>query len=157
MRRILTVAILLASVAVAGAFAYQARAQQSPFSEPLPGRILIADADPAAQQPAAAPAPVQPPGPVHVVTFVDITPNNRDNGTAFCKQYVADTRKDPGITSVQLMAQTNRSNHLVLYEVWQNQAAFERHEALQHTKDFRAKMLPIIGSPFDQRLHYVVP
>jgi len=136
MRRTLAVAVLLASGAIAGTFAYRAQAQQ-----------------PAAP----APAPVQPPGPVYVVTFVDITPLNRDNGTAICKEYAAATRRVPGVTSVQLLAQTNRPNHLVLYEVFENQAAFERHEALQQTKDFRAKMAPIIGSPFDQRPHYVVP
>ena len=136
MRRTLAVAVLLVSIAVAGTLTYQAQAQQ-----------------PAAP----APAPTQPPGPVYVVTFVDITPNNRDAGTAFCKQYVADTRKDPGITSAELLAQTNRTNHLVIYEVWQNLAAFDRHQALAHTKEFRAKMAPIIGSPFDQRLHYTVP
>jgi quinol monooxygenase YgiN len=124
--------ILLVSVAVAGTFAYRAQAQQ------------------------AAP-PAQPAGPVHVVTFVDITPNNRVAGTDLCKQYVADTQKDTGAVRVELMAQTNRPNHLVIYQVWQNQAAFERHEAAQHTKDFRAKMLPMLGSPFDQRPHYVVP
>jgi quinol monooxygenase YgiN len=131
MRRILAVAVLLVSMAVAGTLVYQAQAQQ--------------------------PAPTPPAGPVHVVTFVDITPDNRAAGTAFCKQYAADTRKDPGVTSVELLAQTNRPNHLVIYEVWKDKAAFERHEALPHTKDFRAKMAPIIGSPFDQRPHYVVP
>jgi quinol monooxygenase YgiN len=119
-------------VAVAGASAYRAQAQQ------------------------AAP-PAQPPGPVQVITFVDITPNNRVAGTDLCKQYVADTRRDMGITSVEVLAQTNRPNHLVIYQVWQNMAAFERHEAAQHTKDFRAKLLPMLGSPFDQRLHYMVP
>jgi quinol monooxygenase YgiN len=166
MRRKLTMAVLLVGVAVAGLLAYQAQAQQRQPRDSWAGwatsrwpegseRILIAEAIP--QAPAAAPAPVQPPGPVYVVTFVDITPNNRDAGTDFCKQYVADTRKDPGVTSAQLLAQTNRPNHLVIYEVFQNQAAFERHEALAHTKDFRSKMAPIIGSPFDQRPHYVVP
>jgi quinol monooxygenase YgiN len=125
---------LLVSVAVAGTLACRAQAQAP-----------------------AAPAPVQPPGPVYVVTFVDITPNNRDAGTALTKQYVADTRRDNGNTSSIVLAQTNRPNHLVIYQVWQNQAAFEAHEALQHTKDFRAKMLPMLGSPFDQRPHYVVP
>jgi quinol monooxygenase YgiN len=137
MRRILVTAVLLVSVAVAGTFSFGAWAQQAP--------------------PAAAAAPVQPPGPVQVITFVDITPNNRVPGTALCKQYVADTRRDAGISSVEVLAQTNRPNHLVIHQVWQNLAAFERHEAAQHTKDFRAKMLPMLGSPFDQRLHYVVP
>jgi quinol monooxygenase YgiN len=134
MRRTLAVAVLLVSIAVVGTFAYRAQAQQP-----------------------AAPVPTQPPGPVYVVTFVDITPNNKDAGVEYCKQYAADSRKDPGVTSVTLLAQTNRPNHLVLYEVFQNEAAFQRHEALPHTKDFRAKMGPIIGAPFDQRPHYVIP
>lgn len=164
MRRTL-VAGLLVSMTVAGAFAYRVYAQQGaawPPRVPAPGTILIADPDvqpqaaPAAPA-AAAPVPTQPPGPVHIVTFVDITPNNKDAGTAYCKQYVADTRKDAGITSVQLLAQTNRPNHLVIYEVWQNEAAYEKHTTLAHTKDFHTKMVPIIGSPFDERPHYVVP
>ena len=136
MRRRLAVVALLVSVAVAGTFSYRAQAQQA--------------------APPAAP-PVQPPGPVHVVTFVDITPNNRVAGTDLSKQYVADARRAAGMVRVDVLAQTNRPNHLVVYEVWQNLAAFEAHEAAQSTKDFRAKLLPMLGSPFDQRLHYVVP
>jgi quinol monooxygenase YgiN len=137
MRRTVALAVLLVGLAMAGTFAYQARAQQ-----------------PAA--PAAAPAPVQPPGPVHVITFVDITPNNKDAGTELCKQYIADTRKDPGVTRAELLVQTNRPNHVVLDVVFQNQAAYERHVSAQHTKDFHAKMIPIIGSPFDERPHYAL-
>ena len=136
MRRRLALVALLVSVAVAGTFSYRAQAQQA--------------------VPPAAP-PVQPPGPVHVVTFVDITPNNRVAGTDLSKQYVADARRAAGMVRVDVLAQTNRPNHLVVYEVWQNLAAFEAHEAAQSTKDFRAKLLPMLGSPFDQRLHYVVP
>ena len=161
--RPLAVAVLLVGVAFAGTFAYRAQAQQAPVawppaSEPLPGRILIAGSI-AEQAPAPAPAatPAPPAGPVHVITFVDITPDNRVAGTALCKQYAADTRKDPGVTSVELMAQTNRPNHLVLDVVFQNEAAYERHTTLAHTKDFHAKMVAIIGSPFDERPHYIVP
>lgn len=147
MRRTLVVGLLV-SMTLAGAFAYRVHAQQEgrvwPPVVPSPGTILIAE-------------PVQPPGPVYIVTFVDITPNNEDAGTVYCKQYVADTRKDPGITSVQLLAQTNRPSHLVIYEVWQNEAAYERHTMLAHTEDFHAKMMPIIESPFDEQRHYVVP
>src|SRR3990172_8138669 len=131
MRRRLALLALWVSVAVAGTFSYRAQAQQA--------------------APPAAP-PVQPPGPGHVVTFVDITPNNRVAGTDLSKQYVADARRAAGMVRVDVLAQTNRPNHLVVYEVWQNLAAFEAHEAAQSTKDFRAKLLPMLGSPFDQRL-----
>jgi quinol monooxygenase YgiN len=164
MRRTLGVAVLLLGVAVAGTFAYRAQAQQRvPILNPVQqsqvaARSMLLLAEPAAQQaPAAAPVPVQPPGPVYVITFVDITPNNKDLGWALCKQYAADTRKDPGVTSVELLAQTNRPNHLVLHVVFQNEAAYERHTTLAHTKEFHAKMVPIIGSPFDERPHYLVP
>jgi len=87
---------------------------------------------------------------------VDITPLNKDNGTAICKQYAVDTRKDAGVTSVQVLAQTNRPNHLVIYEVWQNEAAL-RNTRRWRTQGFSRQDGPIIGSPFDQRPHYVVP
>lgn len=93
---------------------------------------------------------------VYVVTFVDIIPTNREAGTKAVRQYVADTRKDPGIVRVEAVAQSNRENHLVVFEVWQDQKAFEAHEAAPHTKQFRATMVPLLGSPFDQRLHRIL-
>jgi quinol monooxygenase YgiN len=138
MRRSLSVVVLLVGMAVTGAL------------------VVGAQAPPAAA-PAAPPAPLVLTGPISVLTFVDITPDNKDKGTAFAKQYAADTRKDPGVTRVDLLWQSNRMNHLFIYEVWQSQKAFEAHESLAHVKDFRAKMQPLLGSPFDQRIHQMVP
>ena len=138
MRRLFTLRVLLITMAFAGTFAYRAQAQQAPPAAP-------------------AAAPVQPAGPVHVVTFVDITPDNRVNGTALVKQFVADSRKDSGVTRAELLAQTNRPNHLVMDFVFENQAAYERHVAAAHTKEFHGKLIPIIGSPLDERPHYIVP
>jgi len=132
MLRILAVAALVFSIVIAGTFGYHARAQ--------------------AQQP----PPAQPAGPVHVITFVDITPNNKDAGTELLKQYITDTRKDPGVTRAELLVQANRPNHLMLDIVYQNQAAYDKHVEAQHTKDFMGKMIPIIGAPFDERPHYVL-
>ena len=135
MRRRFAVGVLLAAVALAGTFAWRAQAQQ-----------------PAA--PAAA--PVQPPGAVHVITFVDITPNNKDNGTELCKQFIADMRKEAGVTRAELLVQTNRPNHMVMDVVYQNQAAYEKHENAQTTKNFNNKLVPIIGAPLDERPHYAL-
>ena len=158
MRRIL-LGVLLVGVAVAGTFAYRVQAQTSAhqlqMERRIDSRLMLLVAEPTAPQaPAAAPAP--PPGPVHVITFVDITPNNREAGTDLCKQYIVDTRKDAGVTRAELLVQSNRNNHMVLDVVFQNQAAYDRHVQAQHTKDFHAKLIPIIGSPFDERAHYVL-
>ena len=100
-----------------------------------------------AQQSAASPSPF------YVITFVDLIPPTKDAGVALLKQYVDTTRKEPGNQTAEALTQINRTNHLFLYEVWQNEAAFNRHESNAATRDFRTKIQPMLGAPFDQRTH----
>jgi quinol monooxygenase YgiN len=100
-----------------------------------------------AQQSGASPTPY------YVITFVDLIPPNKDAGVALLKQYVVDTRKAPGNQAAQALTQINRPNHLMLYEVWQNEDAFNKHEGDAATREFRTKMQPMLGAPFDQRAH----
>ena len=92
------------------------------------------------------------PSPLYVVVFVDFTPDNIRKGTELIKQYALDTQQDPGNVRSECLAQANRANHFMLQEVWQNTAAFEKHEEAQHTKDFRAQTQAMLGAPFDERL-----
>ena len=96
------------------------------------------------------------PSPLYVVIFADFTPDNIAKGTELIKQYVLDTKKDPGNVRSELLAQSNRPNHFMIQQVWQNTAAFEKHEEAEHTKEFRAKAQPMLGAPFDERLHFKV-
>jgi quinol monooxygenase YgiN len=105
-----------------------------------------------AQQPAATPG-----GAVYVATFIDLTPPNAAAGTRAVQQYVVDSRKEPGNVRIEAVVQSNRQNHLVVFEVWRDQKALDTHEASAGTKDFRTKMQPLLGSPFDQRLHHLLP
>jgi quinol monooxygenase YgiN len=93
------------------------------------------------------------PSPYYVITFVDLIPPNKDSGVALLKQYVDTTRKEPGNQSALALTQISRPNHLFLYEVWQNEDAFKKHESNAATRDFRTKMQPMLGAPFDQRAH----
>jgi quinol monooxygenase YgiN len=131
MRRAVTILLSAALIFAAGMLANRLRAQQQP--------TLTAPANPT---------------PFYVITFVDITPDNKDAGVALLRQYVTDTGKAPGIQRVEALSQINRTNHFVLYEVWQNDAAFQKHEGAQVTRDFRGKMAPLLGAPFDQRTHF---
>jgi quinol monooxygenase YgiN len=92
---------------------------------------------------------------IYVVTYVDTLPAN---GPALnlLQQYVVDSRKDKGALRIELYDQIVRANHFSLMEVWENQQAFEEHEAAAHTKKFREDILPKLGSPFDERLHHIV-
>jgi quinol monooxygenase YgiN len=38
-------------------------------------------------------------------------------------------------------------------EVWKSRKAYDDHLAIDHVKAYRAKLQPMLGSPFDERLH----
>jgi quinol monooxygenase YgiN len=90
---------------------------------------------------------------IYVVTHVDIAPPGTAAGTALVKQYVADSRKDKGFVRIEAGAQISRTNHISIVEVWQNQKAFDEHIAAAHTRQFRQQIDPMLGSPYDERLH----
>lgn len=90
---------------------------------------------------------------ITVVTHVDIIPPQKAAGTKLVQQYVTDTRKDPGLVRIEAGAEINRDNHISIIEVWQNQKAFDEHIANAHTRQFRQQIDPMLGSPYDERLH----
>jgi quinol monooxygenase YgiN len=90
---------------------------------------------------------------LYVVTHVDLTPNYTADGTKLLEMFATDSRKDPGIVRFELLQQLGRANHLAIVEVWANQKAFDAHLEANHTKQFREKLQPMLGSPFDERLH----
>jgi quinol monooxygenase YgiN len=94
---------------------------------------------------------------IYVVTHVDVLPQAPVSAaTILLKQYAADSRKESGAVRIEVYAQISRLNHFSVVEVWKDQQAFDAHEAAAHTKQFRNKIQPMLGSPFDERLHQIV-
>ena len=93
---------------------------------------------------------------IYVVTHVDIVPPDTAEGTKLVQQYIADSRKDKGIVQIEASAQISRVNHISIVEVWQNQKAFDAHIAAAHTRQFRQQIDPMLGSPYDERLHQTI-
>ena len=92
---------------------------------------------------------------IYAVTHVDVLPTEAAAGTKILQQYAADSRKDKGAVRVEVYIQVSRINHFTLVEVWQNRQALEAHEAAAHTKKFREQIDPMLGSPYDERLHTI--
>jgi quinol monooxygenase YgiN len=93
---------------------------------------------------------------VYVVTHVDVTPNYTADTTKLLLEFAAESRKDPGSVRFEVLQQDSRGNHYTVVEVWQTGQAFEAHSASEHTKRFREKLQPMLGSPYDERLHQLV-
>lgn len=106
-----------------------------------------------AQQPAAPPT-----GPVYVVTHVDIIggPQGVADAIKLMHDLQVDSLKD-GAVRFEVMEQDNRLNHFAMVEVWQSREAYDAHQSHEHTRRFREKVGPMLGSPFDVRLHKLMP
>jgi quinol monooxygenase YgiN len=72
-------------------------------------------------------------------------------------QFAIDSRNDQGSVRIEVLREPNRLNHFTIVEVWRTRQDFESHLAASHTKAFREKLQPILGSPFDERLHKLLP
>src|SRR5882762_3422376 len=92
---------------------------------------------------------------IYAVTHVDVVPTEAAPGTKLVQQYVVDSRKDKGAVRVEAYIQVSRVNHITLVEVWESRQALDAHEAAAHTKKFREQIDPMLGSPYDERLHTI--
>jgi quinol monooxygenase YgiN len=95
-------------------------------------------------------------GALYVVTYVDVFPNFTEDTMKALRQFAADNRKDPGLTRFEFLQDVVRTNHFSIVEVWQNRQAYEAHLTQDHSKRFREKIQPGLGSPFDERLYNLV-
>jgi quinol monooxygenase YgiN len=91
---------------------------------------------------------------LYVVTYIDVFPNFAAETAKQLQQFADDSRKDPGCVRIEVMRDVERTNHFSMVEVWQDRKAYESHLGLAHTKTFREKIQPGLGSPFDERLYY---
>ena len=95
-------------------------------------------------------------GPLYVVTYVDVFPNFSDTTLQALRQFAADSRKDPGSIRFEFLRDVERTNHFSIVEVWQNRQTYDAHLTQPHSKSFREKIQPGLGSPFDERLYYQI-
>jgi quinol monooxygenase YgiN len=96
---------------------------------------------------------------IYVVVHIDVIPPPAGLGpvNAMLKEFASDSRKDTGNIRFELLVQDGKPNHFVLLEVWQSRAAFDAHNGAEHTRRFREKIQPNLGSPFDERLNMLAP
>jgi quinol monooxygenase YgiN len=93
---------------------------------------------------------------LYVVTYVDLMPNYADDGSKVLQKYASDCRKEKDIVRFELFHDIGRKNHFTMVGAWENRAAFDAHLEADHTRQFREKLQPMLGSPLDERLYNVM-
>jgi (4S)-4-hydroxy-5-phosphonooxypentane-2,3-dione isomerase len=93
---------------------------------------------------------------------LDIVPAGLEHYLAAIKENGAATVKEPGCREFDILVLASNPNHIFLYEVYENEAAFQAHRASDHfkkyaatTKDMVAKRdaRPMTPIAFNSRAH----
>ena len=98
----------------------------------------------------APPRSAPGPGAVSVVSHVDVAPNP---AVAPMLARLAETsRQEVGNLRFDVLQHTMRGNHFTVIETWRDQAALDAHVSAAHTRQYRDEILPLTGSPLDERV-----
>jgi quinol monooxygenase YgiN len=98
----------------------------------------------------------QPDEALYVVTHVDVMPPHAAQGAALLREFAVEVRHDARAVRFEIVQEAGRPNHFTILSAWQSRQAFEAHETEPHTIRFREKLHPLLGSPFDERLHLLL-
>jgi quinol monooxygenase YgiN len=91
--------------------------------------------------------------PFYIVTYVEVDPGAAAKARKLIAKLGADSRKDAGVLSYEVLQRTERKNHFMILEAWADQAARNAHAKAAHTLAFRKALNPLLYSPFDERAH----
>jgi quinol monooxygenase YgiN len=93
---------------------------------------------------------------IHVVTHVDTVGGAQGGGPDLVRKVAEASRREPGCVRYDILQHVMRANHFTVIETWRDRAAFEAHAAAAHTKQYREAMMPVTGSPIDERIYRIV-
>jgi quinol monooxygenase YgiN len=96
------------------------------------------------------------PGPVVVVTHVDVPASLKDTTVPLLRQLSEASRKEAGNLRFEVQQQGNRPNHFTVVELWTDQTAYDAHVMAGHTRQFRDTLGPMAGALYDERLYKAV-
>ncbi len=95
-------------------------------------------------------------GAIWVLTHVDVFPAGKDKVAALVKDEVDASRRDPGVLRYDALVWDGHPNHFQLVEAWSTRGARQAHALTEHSKQFRAKLVPFEGALYDERLYEAV-
>jgi quinol monooxygenase YgiN len=114
--------------------------QNAPYDERVHSGMAVAD------------SPASAKGAVYVVSHVDVPPPKKDEVIAALNPLAEQSRKGTGNLRFDVWQQTSRPNHFTVVEAWKDQKAYDARGSAGPQRDFRAKLGPMLGALYDERL-----
>jgi quinol monooxygenase YgiN len=97
------------------------------------------------------------PGDAIIISHVDVFGGNTGKLIALLNTLGEASRKEGGMVRYEILDEVPaHTNHFRLVEEWASPAAWEAHDRAPHTQAYRQALMPMLGTPYDQRLYRVV-
>lgn len=90
---------------------------------------------------------------VYVITHIDLIPPKAEEGSALLRSHAGAARAVPGVERLELLQHYYRKNHFELLIVFETFEQYEAYLAAPATVAFRTELHPMLGAPFDDRVH----
>jgi quinol monooxygenase YgiN len=98
-----------------------------------------------------------PPDILYVVAHVDVFPAFTESASALLKAQAPAARLEPGNRRYDVLQWEEHPNHFTVLTAWRDTEAWAAHTSAAHTLTFRRALMPLEGSPFDDRLYRSAP
>jgi quinol monooxygenase YgiN len=96
----------------------------------------------------------QPDGPAYIVSYFETSPGAAAQARKLLASFARASRKDAGNRQSIALQRIHAPNHFAVLETWDNKAAQAAHAETTATREFHAKLEPLLRSPYDERPHF---
>ncbi len=105
----------------------------------------------------ATPPKPPKPGDTIIISHVDVFGGNTGKLIALLNTLGEASRRESGMVRYEILDEVPaHTNHFRMVEEWASAAAWEAHDRAPHTQAYRQALMPMLGTPYDQRLYQVV-
>jgi quinol monooxygenase YgiN len=93
---------------------------------------------------------------VYAVVHVDIEPPKVKEALPALRAFEQQAKHDPAVASIDVLQQSGAENHFTLVEVLHSQADYDAFVSRDYVRTLRDTLQPLLGGPFDERVHHVM-
>jgi quinol monooxygenase YgiN len=93
---------------------------------------------------------------IFVIVHVDVMPAYARSAASLLDSLKYQSEKVHGYKSFKVLQEPGRTNHFTLVEEWSDMAAYDAYISGRIVRAIREKVQPMLGSPFDERIHIEV-
>ena len=94
---------------------------------------------------------------IFMQVHLDVFPPGLAPTLVAVKDVAEATRKDESNLRYDVVQSVKAPmSHMTLFATWQSREAFDDYEMSDHAREFRDKVGPLLGSPFDDRLYVLI-